>query len=89
MTSPGRSGGLPTAAGGVHARGRSPHMAGVLVSVLTGVVVTVFALAHADPFHQLFGRLTGIGTLGAPTPAFVGLSTVLVLPVRNWALVSG
>ncbi|MEU1520146.1 APC family permease [Streptomyces sp. NPDC005811] len=119
MMSLGRAGGLPKAVGGVHARWQSPHTASLVVSAVTALVVGAFAAAHADPFLQLFGWLTGIGTLGifvlqaaasvavvvyfrrhtdhgpgwstlvAPTLAFLGLGTVLVLALRNWALLSG
>lgn len=60
----GRSGGLPTVLSGVHERWRSPHVASLAVSVGTAVVVAGFALGGADPFLQLFGWLTGLGTIG-------------------------
>lgn len=115
----GRSGGLPKAVGRVHIRWQSPHVASAVVSVLSAVVVTGFAVGGADPFLQLFGWLTGVGTLGifvlqasasvavvvyfrrrdvpsptwatliAPILALVGICAVLVLAMRNWALLSG
>ncbi|NUR25957.1 MAG: APC family permease [Catenulispora sp.] len=115
----GRSGGLPNIAGRVHPRWQSPHNASLGVSVVTAVVVAAFAIGGADPFLQLFGWLTGLGTIGifvlqasaslavvaffrrrpgsspgwstlvAPVLAFIGICGILVLAVRNWALLSG
>ncbi|OBJ42238.1 hypothetical protein A5630_21260 [Mycolicibacterium mucogenicum] len=60
----GRAGGLPSVLGTTHARFRSPSTAGLVISGVTGAGVTVFALAGADPYLQLFSWFTGLGTLG-------------------------
>jgi len=60
----GRAGGLPSVVGATHQRFRSPSNASIAVSVVTAVGVIGFAIGGADPFAQLFGWLTGLGTLG-------------------------
>ncbi|GAA0456323.1 APC family permease [Streptomyces olivaceiscleroticus] len=62
---------LPPLLGRVHPEHRSPYVAGVLQSVLALLVVAGFALAGADPYHQLL--------LWMNTPGMLGLLTLQAL----------
>ncbi|MFN8167623.1 MAG: amino acid permease [Candidatus Nanopelagicales bacterium] len=55
---------LPQRLGHYHPQHFSPHVASVLVSVLSLVVISGFALAAVDPFTSLVPALIGVGTLG-------------------------
>ncbi|POX40580.1 amino acid transporter [Streptomyces sp. Ru73] len=58
---------LPPVLGRVHPKHRSPYVAGVLQSVLALLVVAGFALAGADPYHQLLLWMNTPGMLGLLT----------------------
>jgi amino acid transporter len=60
----GRAGVLPAALGRTRATDRAPHVASVVQSCVTTLVVGVFAISGADPFANLFAWLVGLGTLG-------------------------
>lgn len=47
-----------------HPKHRSPHVAGILQSVLGALVVVGFAVAGLDPYSALFAWMVGLGTLG-------------------------
>jgi amino acid transporter len=118
MFSLGRGGAFPSVLRKTHARSQSPHVASLVGTATSIVVVGCFALAGADPFLQMFALLTGLGTLGvlslqaattlaavvyfrrerhgnpwstlvAPILGCAGLLMVIVLGIRNWALLTG
>jgi amino acid transporter len=62
---------LPKALGRVHARHRSPYVAGIAQTVLGAVVVVAFWAAHADPYQQLL--------LWVNTPGMIGLFVLQLL----------
>ena len=55
---------LPQRLGHYHPNHFSPHVASILVSVLSLIVISGFALAAVDPFTSLVPALIGVGTLG-------------------------
>jgi amino acid transporter len=55
---------LPQHLGRYHPNHFSPHVASVVVSVVTVVVIAGFAATGADPFTSLVPALIGVGTLG-------------------------
>ena len=55
---------LPQRLGHYHPQHFSPHIASVLVTVLSTLVIGAFAIAGADPFTTLVPALIGVGTLG-------------------------
>ena len=55
---------LPQRLGHYHPNHFSPHVASVVVSVVSFVVIAGFALSGADPFTTLVPALIGVGTLG-------------------------
>lgn len=54
---------VPASLHGVHARHASPHRASVAQTVGAGALIAVAALAGLDPVLQVFGWLSGVGTL--------------------------
>lgn len=62
---------LPAALGRVHARHRSPYLAGAAQTALGAVIVLGFALADADPYQQLL--------LWVNTPGMFGLMALMLL----------
>jgi amino acid transporter len=59
----GREGVLPSWLGGVHRSHGAPHRASLAQSVLTLVVLAVFAVAGLDPYTNLATSMLGVGTL--------------------------
>lgn len=55
---------LPARLGRYHPQHFSPHVASIVVSVASVLVIGGFALAGADPFTTLVPALIGVGTLG-------------------------
>ena len=55
---------LPRRLGDYHPRHFSPHVASVVVSGASFIVIGAFALGGADPFTTLVPALIGVGTLG-------------------------
>lgn len=60
----GRQGALPPRLGEVHPAHRSPYVASLLTSAVTGVLVAVTAVAGLDPVTQVYAWFGGAGTLG-------------------------
>lgn len=60
----GRARVLPHRLGRTHHQWQSPHVASLIGTTVTIVVVGAFMLAGADPFTQLYSWLVGLGTLG-------------------------
>ena len=59
----GRDGLLPSRLGTTHRIHQSPHMGSALQSLISAVVVLVFAAMDADPILQLFAWLSNLATL--------------------------
>ncbi|MGK3120766.1 APC family permease [Pseudomonas corrugata] len=59
----GRDGLLPRQLGTTHRVHQSPHMGSVLQSLISAVVVLIFAAMDADPILQLFAWLSNLATL--------------------------
>lgn len=60
----GRGGVLPRALGRTHPKSKAPHVASLVGTVLSVIVVAAFALFKADPFAHQFAWLTGLGAIG-------------------------
>ncbi|NUV66437.1 APC family permease [Streptomyces sp. CAI-121] len=74
----GRESFLPRALGGHHAKHLSPHVASLAVSALTILVITVLALAGADPYLVIGAALIGLGTLAVVSVQAVTALAALV-----------
>lgn len=59
-----RGGVLPSPLRETHPRWRSPHVASIVITVTTVIVVAAFAIGRADPFLVMFSYLAGLGTIG-------------------------
>ncbi|AHL34616.1 amino acid permease [Pseudomonas brassicacearum] len=59
----GRDGLLPSRLGTTHRVHQSPHMGSVLQSLISAVVVLIFAAMDADPILQLFAWFSNLATL--------------------------
>lgn len=55
---------LPTSWGEAHHRHRAPSRASLVVSVISAVVMGVFAALQLDPLLEIFGPTGGIGIAG-------------------------
>jgi amino acid transporter len=55
---------LPQLLGGTHPRHLSPHRASLTQTVLSAVIVLLFAVAGLDPYIGLASSMIGLGTLG-------------------------
>lgn len=60
----GRAGILPAAFGRSHKKHQSPHIGSIVTAVTVLVVVGIFIIAGADPFHQLYAWVIAVGTVG-------------------------
>jgi amino acid transporter len=75
---------LPRHLGRYHPQHFSPHIASVVVSVLTVIVVGGFAIAGSDPFIVMVPSLIGVGTLGIiALQAAASLAVVAYFWTRN------
>jgi amino acid transporter len=59
----GRVNALPRFLARTHKRSHAPHVASLVVSAITVLIVGVFALFKADPFNALFAWLAGLATV--------------------------
>ena len=64
MFAMGRDGALPQRLGRAHGKHRSPHSGSMVQTAIAAVVVIAFAVAHADPYLQLYAWFIGFGTVG-------------------------
>lgn len=60
----GREGMLPRSLGGLHARFQSPHIASIVVTLMTALIVALFALGNADPLITVLSSTFGLAALG-------------------------
>lgn len=75
---------LPRWLGKVHLRHQSPHRASIVQTVVTVIVVAVFAIAGLDPYVNLATTMLGLGTLGIIVlQAGAGLATVAYFARRE------
>lgn len=79
----GRAHFLPKMFGRTQPKYKSPSVGSVTLSVLTIVVLGIFALAGADPFFNVYLWLVGIGTLGILILQAVGAASVVGYFARN------
>ncbi len=79
----GRAGFLPRALGHTHHRFRSPNIASIVLTIVTGVVLGVFVAAGADPFATIYLWLVGVGTLGVLLLQAAGAASVVGFFVRH------
>jgi len=69
---------LPAALGRYHRRHLSPHVASLVVSVVSAAVVGLFAIARLDPYRTLAASMVGLSTLGVLLlQAMAGVSVVV------------
>lgn len=83
MFSLGRADFLPRRLGFTHRRFHSPSTASVILTVITVIVLAVFALAGADPFQTIYLWLVGIGTLGVLLLQAAGAASVVGFFTKN------
>lgn len=74
---------LPRAMAAVHRRHGSPHRASIVQTLLTAVVVTVFAVAGLDPYTDLTTSMLGLGTVGIVALQAIAAASVLGLRRRG------
>lgn len=75
---------LPSHLGRYHPNHFSPHVASVVVSIATLVVIGGFSASGADPFTTLVPALIGVGTLGIiALQAAASLAVVAFFWIRN------
>ena len=75
---------LPQRLGHYHPHHFSPHVASLLVTLLSAVVISAFAFSGADPFTSLVPALLGVGTLGIiALQAVASLSVVAFFHTRR------
>lgn len=60
----GREGMLPGMLGNLHPRLQSPHIASVVVTVITSLLVALFAIGGADPLMTVLSSTFGLAALG-------------------------
>ncbi|MEV6795306.1 APC family permease [Streptomyces sp. NPDC051320] len=79
---------LPRRLDAIHPRHNAPHVASMVQTTLTVVLVGVFALAGLDPYTNLATSMLGVGTLGIVVlQAAAALSVVGFFrnrPDRHW-----
>jgi amino acid transporter len=77
----GREGMLPQSLGRIHAQLQSPHVASVVVSVITSIVVALFAIGDADPLMTVLSATFGLAALGI---ILLQAATSLSVVVFTW-----
>ncbi|MBA1377220.1 APC family permease [Pseudomonas brassicacearum] len=79
----GRDGLLPSRLGTTHRVHQSPHMGSALQSLISAVVVLVFAAMDADPILQLFAWLSNLATLCVILLMALTSAAVVVFSLRH------
>jgi amino acid transporter len=79
----GRAHFLPVIFGKTQERFRSPSVANITLSVITILVLGIFAIAGADPFANVYLWLVGLGTLGILILQALGAASVVGFFARN------
>jgi amino acid transporter len=88
----GREGMLPRICGALHPKLQSPHLASLIVTIVTAVIVALFALGGADPLMTVLSSTFGLAALGIILlQAATSLSVVIFtwhtrLGAKNFAL---
>ncbi|MGO4436757.1 APC family permease [Rhizobium sp. RAF56] len=76
-----REGMLPRAFSALHPKLQSPHVASVVVSVFTAVVVALFAIGGADPLMTVLSSTFGLAALGI---ILLQAATSLSVAIFTW-----
>ncbi|MFG2497099.1 APC family permease [Streptomyces sp. NPDC048441] len=79
----GREGVLPRGLGALHPRHTSPYRGSLLQTLVSAVVIAVFALAGRDPVMDVFTWLTNLGALGVILLLFATSASVIAYFVRR------
>lgn len=74
---------LPSQLSRTHAKFHSPHIASLLTSAISLVLVGAFALLGLDPYGSLFMWLVGLGTLSIISLQAVTSAAILIYFSRN------
>jgi amino acid transporter len=74
---------LPASVGVTHPTFQSPHVGSIIQTVLSVVVVGLFAVTGQDPVLALFSWLTNVGTLGIVVLMAITSVSVVVFFRRN------
>jgi amino acid transporter len=77
MFSLGRVGLFPRSLGNSHVAHGSPHFSSLVTSIISAVVIIVFALFHGDPYLQLYGLFIAVATVGIILLYVAGAASVL------------
>lgn len=78
-----RSGFIPRRLHQVHVKHSSPHVASLVLSVISLVVVGAFVIAQADPIQQLFMWMVGLGTLSVLVLQTLGAAAVVGFTLKT------
>ena len=78
-----REGMLPGGLGRLHATMGSPHLASLVVSVITGLIVLAFALGDADPLMTVLSASFGLAALGIAILQAVTSAAVMAFIARS------
>jgi amino acid transporter len=77
----GREGMLPAALGKLHPRLQSPHIASIVVTIVTAILVALFAIGDADPLMTVLSSTFGLAALGI---ILLQAATSLSVVVFTW-----
>lgn len=84
MFSLGRGGVLPAPLRRTHPKWQSPHIASVVTTTISVVVLALFIAAGSDPFSEIFAPAIALGTLGIlALQACTGISVVAYFARRR------
>lgn len=78
-----RSSFVPRRLNQVHAKHSSPHVASVVLTVCTLLVIGVFIIAKADPVQHLYMWMVGLGTLGVLVLQALGAVAVVGFTLKT------
>ncbi len=79
----GREAMMPQMLGRLHARLQSPHIASLVVSAITSVMVAAFALGDADPLMTVLSSTFGLAALGIILLQAATSLSVVVFTLRS------
>ncbi|MDE1992445.1 MAG: APC family permease [Rhizobiaceae bacterium] len=77
----GREGMLPRVCGSLHPKLQSPHVASLIVTVFTAVIVALFAVGGADPLMTVLSSTFGLAALGI---ILLQAATSLSVAIFTW-----
>jgi amino acid transporter len=79
----GREGMLPRVLGSLHPKLQSPHVASLVVTAVTSILVALFALGKADPLMTVLSSTFGLAALGIILLQAATSLSVMVFTWRN------